>query len=91
MVTANDLYDCVVDGVFSFTTDQLIDLQDLIRGTIEARKKEELFNLREKAIKAMKDYYDAGGGFYDDDNGGLIFMVDSGPTFDDDYYHIHFR
>lgn len=87
MVTANDLYDCVVDGVYSFTMDQLIDLQDLIRGTIEAREKEELFNLREKAIKAMKDYYDAGGGFYDDDNGGLIFMADN----NDDYYHIHLR
>lgn len=84
-------YDAITEEIFSFTTDQLLELQDLIHDTIEANEKEKLFNLRERAIKAMKEYYDAGGGFYDDDNGGLIFMVDSGPTFDDDYYHIHFR
>lgn len=84
-------YDAITDEICSLTTDQLLELQDLIHDTIEANEKEKLFNLREKAIKAMKDYYDAGGGFYDDDNGGLIFMVDSGPTFDNDYYHIHFR
>lgn len=84
-------YDAITEEICSFTTDQLLELQDLIHDTIEANEKEKLFNLRERAIKAMKEYYDAGGGFYDDDNGNLIFMVESGPTFDDDYYHIHFR
>lgn len=84
-------YNALANDAEELTTDQLFELQDLIKEKIEAREKEELFNLREKAVEAMKDYYDAGGGFYDDDNGGLIFMVDSGPTFDDDYYHIHFR
>ena len=82
-------YSSMIDGVYSLTTDQLLELQDLIHGTIEARENEKMLDLKEKAMKAMKDYYNAGGGFYDDDNGGLVFMVEN--AFDDDYYHIHLR
>lgn len=84
-------YDTITDGICSLTTDQLLELQDLIHDTIETNEKEKLFNLKERAIEAMKDYYDAGGGFYDDDNGCLIFIVDDDHNISDDYYHIHLR
>lgn len=82
-------YSSMIDGVYSLTTDQLEELQDIIHCTIEARKNEEMLDLKEKAMKAMKDFYNAGGGFYDDDNGCLVFMVEN--AFDDDYCHIHLR
>ena len=84
-------YDAITEEIYSLTTDQLEDLQDLIRCTIKARKNERVASLKEKAINAMKDYYNAGGGFYDDDNGCLIFIVDDDHNINDDYYHIHLR
>lgn len=89
MVTANDLYDCVVDGVYSFTTDQLIDLQDLISGAIEARENERLGNLQSKAISALKEYLNAGGGIDYEDN--IIFRIDEDRAWDTDYNYIHLK
>lgn len=89
MVTANDLYDCVVDGVYSFTTDQLIGLQDLISGTIEVRENEWLGNLQAKAINALKEYLNAGGGIDYEDN--IIFRIDEDHAWDNDYNYIHLK
>ena len=89
-MTEKICYDAITEEIYSLTTDQLLELQDIIRCTVDTREKEEMLDLKEKAIKAMKDYYNAGGGFCDDNN-DPIFIADDVHTFDDDYYHIHFR
>lgn len=89
MVTVNDLYDCVVDGVYSFTTDQLVNLQDLIDCAIIARENEKVIDLQAKAINAIKDYMNAGGELNYKDN--IIFRIDEDPKYDDDCYYIHFK
>ena len=89
MVTVNDLYDCVVDGVYSFTTDQLVNLQDLINCAIIARENERLIDLQAKAINALKEYLKEGGELgYED---CAFLEIDESPEYDDDYHCIHFR
>lgn len=82
-------YNALANDVYALTTDQLIDLQDLISGTIEARKKEKMIDLQKKAINAIKDYLKEGGDIGYDDY--TFFEVDERPEYADDYRCIHFR
>lgn len=89
MAKAKDLYDSMVDGVYSLSIDQLIDLQDLIDDAIANLQREKMIDLQEKAIKAIKDYTNAGGGL--DYEGNIIFRIDEDHAGDNDYNYIHLK
>ena len=57
---ANELYNSMVDNVYSLSLDQLIELQDLVNGAIDNLQMEKMIDLQEKAINALKDYYETG-------------------------------
>lgn len=85
---ANELYDSVVDNVYSFSIDQLIELQDLLNGAIDNLQMEKMVDLQEKAINALKDYYEAGGSLCSSLEN---FYIDESREYDDDFYHIHLK
>lgn len=82
---AKDLYDSMTEKINSLSRDQLLELEYLIHGAIDDLEKKELINLKNKAIKALKDYYDAGGSICSQLEN---FYIDE-DDFDDDFYHIH--
>lgn len=78
-------YDSMANAIPSLTMDQLEDLQDLIRCTIEDRESEKMIDLRDKAITALNDFFKEGGSIkYDYDD---LTIAEN----DDDYYHILVR
>lgn len=85
---ANELYNSMVDNVYSLSIDQLIELQDLVNGAIDNLQMEKMVDLQEKAINALKDYYEAGGSLC-----SLIenFYIYESREYDDDFYHIHLK
>lgn len=49
---------------------------------------EKVIDLQNKAINALKDYYEAGGSLcLSLEN----FYIDESQEYDDDFYHIHLR
>lgn len=86
---ANELYNSMVDNVYSLSLDQLIELQDLINGAIDNLKMEKMIDLQEKAINSLKDYYEAGGSLCCSSIGN--FDIVEPQEYDDDFYHIHLK
>lgn len=82
-------YNALVNDVDSLTTDQLEDLKDLISDMIKDRENERLINLQAKAIDALKEYLNAGGGI--DYEGNIIFRIDEDRAWDTDYNYIHLK
>ena len=83
---ANELYNSMVDKVYSLSLDQLTDLQDLVNGAINNLQMEKMIDLKEKAINALKDYYEAGGSLRSSLEN---LYIDESKEYDDDFYHIH--
>lgn len=79
-------YDSVVNDVYSLSRDQLLELEYLIHGVIDDLEKKEMTNLKNKAINALKDYYEAGGSLCTTMGN---FFIDDSKEYDDDFYHIH--
>lgn len=78
-------YNALVNDVDSLTTDQLISLKSVINSMIETRENEKMIDLKEKAINAIKDYFNAGGAFQYD--GDIICMVGENSKYD--YFYIY--
>lgn len=51
----------VVESLPSFTTDDLDDLKDAIMDEMKARERKQIIELKEKAIQALRDFFNAGG------------------------------
>lgn len=51
----------VVESLPLLTTDDLDDLKDAIMDELEARKRKQVIELKEKAIHALRDFFNAGG------------------------------
>ena len=85
---ANELYNSMVDKVYSLSLDQLIELQDLVNGAIDNLQMEKMRDLQEKAINALKDYYEAGGSLCSSLEN---FYIDEPRQYDDDFYYIHLK
>lgn len=51
----------VVESLPSFTTDDLDDLKDAIMDEMKARERKQVIELKEKAIQALRDFFQAGG------------------------------
>ena len=83
---ANELYNSMVDKVYSLSLDQLIDLQDLVNGAINKLQMEKMIDLQKKVINALNDYYDAGGSLC---SSLEKLYIDESKEYDDDFYHIH--
>lgn len=86
---ANELYNSMVDSVYSLPIDQLLELQDLVNGAIVTIQREKTIDLQEKAINALKDYFDAGGSI--SCSSLENFYIDESQEYDDDFYHIHLK
>ena len=85
---ANELYNSMVDKVYSLSLDQLIELQDLVNGAIDNLQMEKMIDLQEKAINALNDYYEAGGSLCSSLEN---FYIDESQEYDNDFYHIHLK
>lgn len=85
---ANELYNSMIDKVYSLSIDQLIELQDLVNGAIDNLQMEKMRDLQEKAINALKDYYEAGGSLCSSLEN---FYIDEARQYDDDFYYIHLK
>lgn len=83
---AKELYDSMTEKVYSLSLDQLLKLQDLVYGAINNLEKERMIDLQNKAINALKDYYDAGGALCTDTG---RFFIDDSKEYADDFYYIH--
>lgn len=86
---ANELYNSMVDKVYSLSIDQLIELQDLVNGAIDNLQMEKMIDLQEKAINAIRDYLHAGGQLCSKKED--FFEIEEQPEDDDDFYHIHLK
>lgn len=51
----------VVESLPLLTTDDLDDLKDAIMDEMKARERKQVIELKEKAIEALNDYFQAGG------------------------------
>lgn len=51
----------VVESLPLLTTDDLDDLKDAIMDEMEAREHKQVIELKEKAIQALRDFFNAGG------------------------------
>lgn len=78
-------YNALANDVDELTTDQLIELRSTINSMIETRENEKMIDLKEKAINAIKNYFNAGGALRYD--GDTICMV--GENFKYDYFYIY--
>lgn len=85
---ANELYNSMVDKVYSLSIDQLIELQDLVNGAIDNLQMEKIRDLQEKAINALKDYCEAGGSLCSSLEN---FYIDESRQYDNDFYYIHLK
>lgn len=83
---AKELYDSMTEKIYSLSCDQLLELEYLIHGAIDDLEKKEMINLKNKAINALKDYYEAGGSIC---TAMENFFIDDSKEYDDDFYHIH--
>ena len=83
---ANELYNSMVDKVYSISLDQLIELQDLVNGAIENLQMKKMIDLKEKAINALKDYYEAGGSLRSSLEN---LYINESKEYDNDFYHIY--
>ena len=79
-------YDSVVNDVYSLSLDQLIELQDLVNSAIDNLQMKKMIDLKEKAINALKDYYEAGGSLRSSLEN---LYIDESKEYDNDFYHIH--
>lgn len=66
----------------------LDDLKDAITDELKAREHKQMIDLQEKAINALKDYYEAGGSLCSSLEN---FYIDESQEYDDDFYHIHLK
>lgn len=51
----------VVESLPLLTTDDLDDLKDAIMDELKAREHKQVIELKEKAIQALRDFFNAGG------------------------------
>lgn len=51
----------VVESLPLLTTDDLDDLKDAIMDEMKARERKQIIELKEKAIQALRDFFNAGG------------------------------
>lgn len=64
----------VIESLSSFSGADLDDLKDAIDDELRAREHKQVIELREKAIKALDDYFQAGG-CISDDEGNCSFEI----------------
>lgn len=78
----------VVESLPLLTTDDLDNLKDAIMDEMKARENKRVIELKEKAINALKDYYEACGSLCSSIEN---FYIDESQEYDDDFYHIHLK
>lgn len=86
---ANELYNSMVDGVYSLSRDQLYDLQNIVDNAVNKLEIKRMIDLQDKAINAIRDYFHAGG--YLCSKKEDFFEIEEQPEDDDDFYHIHLK
>ena len=74
----------VVESLPLLTTDDLDEIND----EMKRREHKQVIELKEKAINALKDYYEAGGSLCSSIEN---FYIDESREYDDDFYHIHLK
>ena len=57
----NSKFRKVVESLPLLTTDDLDDLKDAIMDEMKARENKQVIELKEKAIKALREFFNAGG------------------------------
>lgn len=57
----NHNFDKVIESLSSFSGADLDDLKDAINDELKAREHKRVIELKEKAIQALRDFFNAGG------------------------------
>lgn len=77
-----------IESLESATIEQLKRFRDEINCAIDNLQMEKMIDLREKAINALKDYYEAGGSLCSSLEN---FYIDESQEYNNDFYHIHLK
>lgn len=86
---ANELYNSMVDHVYSLSSDQLYDLQNIVNDAVNKLEMKKMIDLQDKATNAIRDYLHAGGHLCSKEED--FFEIEEQPEYDDDFYHIHLK
>lgn len=78
----------MIETLTLLSSNDLGKLEDAIKEEIEKRQNQRFIDLQEKAINALKDYYEAGGSLCSSLEN---FYIDESKEYDDDFYHIHLK
>lgn len=74
----------VIESLSSLSLDELDDLQDAIEEEETKRHDQRFIELRENAIKALRDYFQAGGCIMDDNDNCSLGLDDDRLLYDDE-------
>lgn len=83
----NHNFDKVIESLSSFSGADLDDLKDAINDELKAREHKQVIELKEKAIQALRDFFNAGGSLCSSQEN--FVEINEQPDYDDDFYHIH--
>ena len=82
-------FDSVVNDIYSLSSDQLYDLQNLVDDAVNKLEMRRIIDLQDKAINAIRNYLHAGGQLCSKKE--EFFEIEEQPEDDDDFYHIHLK
>lgn len=74
----------VIESLSSLSLDELDKLQDAIEEEEVKRHDQRFIELRENAIKALRDYFQAGGCIMDDNDNCSLGLDDDRLLYDDE-------